>query len=73
MGFEEGAGRRAGLHVTMVGTVGVCRSRKYTQVPFFHQGIKKLCRLSLFSLMDLKQVLAEGSQAHQEWNRKYSP
>lgn len=56
----------------MVGTVGVCHSRKYAQMPFFHQGIKKLCRLSLVSLMDLKQVLAEGSQAYQEWNRKYS-
>lgn len=56
----------------MVGTVGVYHSRKYAQLPFFHQRIKKLCRLSLVSLMDLKQVLAEGSQAHQEWNRKYS-
>lgn len=72
MGFEEGAGQRAALHVAVVGTVGGHHSQKQTQVPFFHQGIKKLCRLSLVSLRDLKQVLAEGSQVHQEWNRKYS-
>lgn len=68
-----GGGLGAVLHAMAVGTVGACPSQKYTQVPFFHLvGIKKLRRLGLVSLMDLKQALAESSQAHQEWNRKYS-
>lgn len=58
MDSEEGAGHRAVLHVTVVGILDVCCSQKHAQVPFFHWHIKKLCRLSLVSLMDLKQGLA---------------